>query len=301
MTSQVAASQEELELSPTVTSQLAPSWQSTSQLDPQLPVQRVIAPQVMLVLSPAGIVQANPEVQVAPVADTTQPGPGHTESTRPPSAGVVSEPQAPRKANERATSGKAKRRRVVIGPPRHESPSGPRVINAARGLAVDRAEARYGRLMKGAPDVIAKLDELLTHELTSADLYLYFAGQLGRQGYAKLHARLAHEAEDELLHAKRLVDRILLLEGEPDVLSRAKRPAPSDPKGILEASLAYELEVATLLNEAIRVCDDEGDAGSRKILEDLLRDTEDDHIDWLEAQLHQIGEVGLELYLGEQL
>ncbi len=155
--------------------------------------------------------------------------------------------------------------------------------------------------MKGDPDVIAKLDELLTHELTSADLYLYFAGQLGRQGYGKLHARLAHEAEDELLHAKRLVARILLLEGEPDVLSRVKRPAPTDPKGILEASLAYELEVAKLLNDAIRVCDDKRDAGSRKILEDLLRDTEDDHIDWLEAQLHQIGEIGLELYLGEQL
>lgn len=155
--------------------------------------------------------------------------------------------------------------------------------------------------MKGDPDVIAKLDELLTHELTSADLYLYFSRHLRDQGYAKLHARFAHEAEDEQGHANRLVERILLLDGEPDVLARAKRPTPKDPKGILEASLAYELEVAKLLNDGIRLCADRGDAGSRLILEDLLRDTEDDHIDWLEAQLHMIGEIGLELYLGEQL
>ncbi|MCA9607475.1 MAG: bacterioferritin [Myxococcales bacterium] len=155
--------------------------------------------------------------------------------------------------------------------------------------------------MKGDPDVIAKLDEILTHELTSADLYLYFSRHLQDQGYTKLHARLAHEAQDEQLHAQRIVERILLLDGEPDVLARAKKPTPRDPKGILEASLDYELEVAELLNDGIRLCTERGDAGSRLILEDLLRDTEDDHIDWLEAQLHVIGEIGLELYLGEQV
>jgi len=66
---------------------------------------------------------------------------------------------------------------------------------------------------------------------------------------------------------------------------------------------AYELEIeiAKLLNEGIRLCDERGDAGSRQILEELLRDTEDDHIDWLEAQLHLIGQIGIARYLSEQL
>jgi len=155
--------------------------------------------------------------------------------------------------------------------------------------------------MNGDSDVIAKLDEILTHELTSADRYLLFSRRLRDQGYAKLHARLAHEAEDEQRHAQRLVERILLLDGDPDVLSRARKGAPKDPHGILADSLAYEIEIAKLLNEGIRLCDERGDAGSRQILEELLRDTEDDHIDWLEAQLHLIGEIGIELYLSGQL
>jgi len=155
--------------------------------------------------------------------------------------------------------------------------------------------------MKGDPDVIAKLDEILAHELTSADLYLFFSRQLADQGYTKLATRLAHEATDEMGHAERVTERIIFLGGEPNVLARADKPTPRDPKGILELSLEYELEVATLLNEAIRLCDDKKDANSRLLLEDLLRDTESDHVDWLETQMHQIGEIGLELYLLAQV
>jgi len=155
--------------------------------------------------------------------------------------------------------------------------------------------------MNGDPDVIAKLDEILTHELTSADRYLLFSRRLRDQGYDKLHARLAHEAEDEQRHADRLVERILLLDGDPDVLSRARKGIPKEPHEVLTDSLAYEIEIAKLLNEGIRLCDERGDAGSRQILEELLRDTEDDHIDWLEAQLHLIGQIGIARYLSEQL
>lgn len=155
--------------------------------------------------------------------------------------------------------------------------------------------------MKGDPDVIAKLGEVLKHELTSADLYLFFSRQLEDQGWTKLSERLAHEAKDEMGHAERVTERIVFLEGEPNVLARADKPTPLDPKGILDLSLAYEIEVAQLLNEAIRLCTDKKDANSRLLLEDLLRDTENDHIDWLEAQLHQIGEIGLELYLLGQM
>lgn len=155
--------------------------------------------------------------------------------------------------------------------------------------------------MKGDPDVLARLDDLLTDELTSADLYLYFSRHLRDQGYVRLYERLAHEADDEMLHAKQLVERIILLGGDPNVLRRRDKPTPKDPKAILEESLEYELEVAKKLNEAIRVCDEKGDAGSRMILDQLLSDTEDDHVDWLEAQLHLIEQIGLEAYLAEQV
>ena len=155
--------------------------------------------------------------------------------------------------------------------------------------------------MKGHSDILAKLDELLTHELSSADLYLAYSRTLQRKGYTKLYERLAHEADDEMRHAHLLTERILLLEGTPDVLSRFEATPATDPKGILEQALRYELEVARMLNEAIALCDQHDDAGTRTILEQLLKDTEEDHIDYLEAQLHLVAEVGLENYLAQQL
>jgi bacterioferritin len=155
--------------------------------------------------------------------------------------------------------------------------------------------------MKGHSDILAKLNELLTHELSSADLYLAFSRALQRKGYTKLYERLAHEAEDEMRHAQMLTERILLLEGTPDVITRLEEKPATDPKGILEMALRYELDVAKMLNETIALCDQHRDAGTRTILEVLLKDTEEDHIDYLEAQLHLIGEVGLENYLAKQL
>ncbi|MGE0792068.1 MAG: bacterioferritin [Sandaracinaceae bacterium] len=155
--------------------------------------------------------------------------------------------------------------------------------------------------MKGDPRVLERLGELLTDELTSADLYRYFALRLHKQGYLALHARLAHEVQDELHHADLIIARMLLLGGEPNVLARRSKETPSEPKAMLEASLDYELEVRARLNDAIATCDAAGDAGSRLILQELLKETEEDHIDWLETQLHLIEELGLEAYLAEQL
>lgn len=155
--------------------------------------------------------------------------------------------------------------------------------------------------MKGHPDVLDRLGELLTADLTAADLYLVFSRRMRRQGYPALDTRLAHEAAHERHHAQLLLERILLLEGTPDVLSRLTvDPVPSDPRGVLQTSLDYELDVARRLNEAVEVCVRHRDAGSRRLLEQLLRDTEDDHVDWLETQLHLIEEIGLEEYLAQQ-
>jgi bacterioferritin len=155
--------------------------------------------------------------------------------------------------------------------------------------------------MKGHPDVLSALNELLTHDLTAADLYLAFARTLHRQGYGKLVTRLTHEAEEERLHAERLIQRILLLEGTPDVLSRLTVQPPTDAVDMLRVSLEYEVEVAKRLNRTIALCDQHGDAGTRTLLQELLRDTEEDHIDWLETQLELVAALGEALYLAQQL
>lgn len=155
--------------------------------------------------------------------------------------------------------------------------------------------------MQGSAEVIAGLNELLTHELTSADLYRYWAAALDDQGFVLLRDRLAHEAVDEQGHGKLVTDRILFLEGEPDVLSRKPMATPRAPEAILRASLDYEYEVGALLNRLIALCVEHGDNGTRTMLEVLLVDTESDHMLWLEAQLALIEQVGLQNYLARQL
>lgn len=155
--------------------------------------------------------------------------------------------------------------------------------------------------MKGDSKVIDFLNSLLTQELSSVDQYVVQAAMFEDWGYGKLHARIAHEADDEREHARRLVHRILFLEGTPDVSSRDALTIGTEPKSMLENDLKYELEVARMLREGIALCREKSDAVSRNLLEELLKDTEEDHIFWLESQLHLIGQVGLERYLSEQL
>ncbi len=155
--------------------------------------------------------------------------------------------------------------------------------------------------MKGDSEVIDYLNALLTQELSSVDQYVVQAAMFEDWGYGKLHERIAHEADDEREHARRLVHRILFLEGTPDVSSRDPLDIGSEPKSMLENDLKYEVQVAEKLREGIALCREKGDAVTRSLLEDLLKDTEEDHIFWLESQLHLIGQVGLERYLSEQL
>jgi bacterioferritin len=155
--------------------------------------------------------------------------------------------------------------------------------------------------MKGKPNVVAKLNELLAGELSSMDTYLLQGRTLGDWGYKKLSERLVHESEDERKHADALIQRILFLDGDPNVMGRIPMVAGKTPKEMLENDLRYELDVAKALNEAMRLCVNEGDNASRALLEGLLTETESDHIFWLEQQLGLIAAVGLEQYLAEQL
>lgn len=153
--------------------------------------------------------------------------------------------------------------------------------------------------MQGNEKVIAALNTLLTHELTAVDQYLLQGRMLEKWGLVRLHQRISHEADDERRHADMIVKRILFLDGQPDLASRAKLTIGSDPKEMLENDLAYELEVARQLNDALALCRECGDNTTREILEELLRDTEQDHIRWLRQQLYLIEAVGLEQYLSE--
>ena len=155
--------------------------------------------------------------------------------------------------------------------------------------------------MRGSNRVVESLNALLAHELTAIDQYLVQSRMLENWGYKKLHERISHEADDERGHAAKLIERILFLDGQPDVAARDKLSIGTNPQEILENDLAMELEVAKNLNEAIALCRDEDDNGTRELLAVLLGDTENDHIFWLEAQLKVIDDIGLKNYLGEMI
>lgn len=154
--------------------------------------------------------------------------------------------------------------------------------------------------MQGDSEIIECLNALLTKELTAIDQYFVQARMLEDWGFNRLHERIGHESDDERGHADKLVKRILFLEGQPDVASRAPLKIGSDPREMLANDLEYELEVSRALNEAIALCRTKGDNGTRELLEELLRDTEDDHIFWFQQQLGLIETIGLKEYLQEQ-
>lgn len=155
--------------------------------------------------------------------------------------------------------------------------------------------------MKGNSAVVDMLNVRLAAELSSMDLYLLQGRMLQDWGYNKLAERLVHESGDERQHADLLIQRILFLGGTPDVFKRLPLQVGGSPKEMLVNDLEYELEIATALNQGIELCDQSRDNGTRQVLVELLKETEDDHIFWLESQLHLIDSLGLQVYLAQQL
>jgi len=133
------------------------------------------------------------------------------------------------------------------------------------------------------------------------DQYLAHSKIYEDWGINKLHEKLAHEYEEELDHAKALIERILFLEGTPDTVSRDKVNVGSNVKEMLENDLAAEHVVAESLRNIIAVCEEERDYVTREILEKLLDDTEMDHIYWLEQHLGLIEKIGLQNYIQSQM
>lgn len=155
--------------------------------------------------------------------------------------------------------------------------------------------------MKGNKLVIDNLNKQLTLELTSMDQYLAHAEIYEDWGIGKLHQQLVHEHEEELGHAKRLMERILFLEGKADTVSREPVKVGSNVKEMLENDLEAEYTVANSLRKIIGICEKELDYVSRDILVDLLNDTETDHIYWIEQHLGLIDRIGIQNYIQSQM
>ncbi|MBX9633622.1 MAG: bacterioferritin [Magnetospirillum sp.] len=150
--------------------------------------------------------------------------------------------------------------------------------------------------MKGIPSVIDRLNKLLTGELTAADQYFIHSRMYENWGFKKLYERLEHERVEELEHASRLIQRILFLDGIPDVAARSPLAIGADVPSMMKNDLAYELSVVAELKEVIAHCEQVQDYETRHLLRELLADTENDHTHWLEQQLFLINAMGLANY-----
>ncbi len=151
--------------------------------------------------------------------------------------------------------------------------------------------------MKGSQKVIDGLNKLLTKELTSVDMYLLHSRIYEDWGLTELYTHIDGEKNHEGLHADMVLKRIIFLEGEPDVQSREGFKVVLSVKAMLEQSLKYEEENMAMLKDLIALCETEKDYETRNILLTLLKDTEEDHIDWIETQLSLLDKVGEQNYL----
>ncbi|WP_026374924.1 bacterioferritin [Aestuariibacter salexigens] len=155
--------------------------------------------------------------------------------------------------------------------------------------------------MQGKANVIAALNNLLSYELAAMDQYFIHSEMYADWGLNKLFERIAHEFDDEKGHAKKLIERILFLEGTPDMTQRTGFKVGDDVPSMLESDLRVEYEVADKLKETIAICEQEQDYVTRDMLTTLLDDTEMDHAYWLEQQLGLIKRIGLQNYLQSQM
>lgn len=155
--------------------------------------------------------------------------------------------------------------------------------------------------MKGKKKVVAALNGILANELAAMDQYFIHSEMYADWGLTKLYERIAHEFEDEKGHAKKLIERILFLEGTPNMVNRETINIGADVPSMLESDLQIEYSVGKLLKDAIELCEKEEDFATRTILEELLDDTEMDHTYFLEQQLKLIKSIGLQNYIQSQL
>ena len=154
--------------------------------------------------------------------------------------------------------------------------------------------------MQGDPKVIEYLNQVLTNELTAINQYFTHAKMCDNWGFQKLAAASRQESIEEMRHAESLMDRILFLEGLPNLQDLKKLRIGEDVSEQLQADLKLEQEAIPLLREAISYCREQGDDATMEMLQHILAD-EEQHVDFLETQLELIDKVGLSNYLQSQM
>ena len=153
--------------------------------------------------------------------------------------------------------------------------------------------------MKGNSKVLAELNKALREELTAINQYFLHAEMCENWGYHKLSEYIKKQSIDEMKHAEKLIERILFLDGSPS-MEPLKLTVGSSVRQVIESDLKLELSAVSQYNEAVRIATEEKDNGTRDLFVELLKD-EENHVDWLEVQLHQINELGYERYLTMQM
>jgi bacterioferritin len=154
--------------------------------------------------------------------------------------------------------------------------------------------------MKGHPEVVDYLKQLLRGELSARDQYFIHSRRYEDMGLMSLYQRIDHEMQEETEHADALLRRILFLEGDPD-MSPTAFVAGRTVEEMLQRDLEVEYEVRANLAKGVALCERHGDFVSREILQTQLKDTEEDHAHWLEQQLGLIKRIGLANYLTARL
>ena len=154
--------------------------------------------------------------------------------------------------------------------------------------------------MKGNDEVIKVLQDVLCAELTAINQYFIHARMNENWGYKKLAAFIQKESIEEMRHAQELIDRILYLDGVPNMQKYMKINVGKTVPEQFKLDVAVEYDAVARLNQGIELTRAQGDNGTRALLETILKD-EEDHIDWLEAQLGIVEEIGAQNYLAQQM